>query len=68
MTWPGAPLQIQAKTLNGLIVEYLETIPEPGTGLKIEGYPIEIVETNENRVKTARIYPRQKMPEATIEY
>jgi Mg2+/Co2+ transporter CorB len=46
------------KTLNGLIVEYLEDIPEPGTGLKIEGYPIEIVETKENRVKTARIFPR----------
>ncbi len=52
------------KTLNGLIVEYLETIPEPGTGLKIDGYPIEIVETNENRVKTARIYPRHDRPEA----
>jgi Mg2+/Co2+ transporter CorB len=55
------------KTLNGLIVEYLETIPEPGTGLKIEGYPIEIVETNENRVKTARIYPSQEMTEATAD-
>ncbi len=55
------------KTLNGLIVEYLETIPEAGTSLKIEGYPIEIVETNENRVKTARIYPRQEMPEATAD-
>ena len=52
------------KTLNGLIVEYLENIPEPGTALKIEGYPIEIVETNENRVKTARIYPRQEVQEA----
>lgn len=52
------------KTLNGLIVEYLETIPEPGTGLKIEGYPIEIVETDENRVKTARIYPRQESRQA----
>ena len=55
------------KTLNGLIVEYLETIPEPGTGLKIEGYPIEIVETNENRVKTVRIYSRQKMPKAAAD-
>jgi Mg2+/Co2+ transporter CorB len=43
------------KTLNCLILEYLETIPEPGTSLKIAGYPIEIVETTENRVKTARI-------------
>jgi Mg2+/Co2+ transporter CorB len=43
------------KTLNGLILEYLETIPEPGASLQIDGYPIEIVETKENRVKSARI-------------
>ncbi len=55
------------KTMNGLIVEYLETIPEPGTGLQIEGYPIEIVETNEKRVKTVRIFPRRKTPEATAD-
>jgi Mg2+/Co2+ transporter CorB len=45
-----------AKTLNGLILEYLETIPESGTGLKVEGYPIEIIETRGNRVQLARIY------------
>jgi Mg2+/Co2+ transporter CorB len=45
-----------AKTLNGLILEYLETIPESGTGLEVEGYPIEIIETRENRVQLARIY------------
>ncbi len=48
------------KTLNGLIVEYLERIPASGTGLKIGGYPIEIVETNENRVQTARIHARAR--------
>jgi len=46
------------KTLNGLIIEYLETIPESGTGLKIGGYPIEIVASDENRVQTARIHAR----------
>ncbi len=46
------------KTLNGLIIEYLETIPESGTGLKIGGYPIEIVRSDENRVQTARIHAR----------
>jgi len=44
------------KTLNGLILEYLETIPESGTGLKIDGCPIEILETKENRVQLARIH------------
>jgi len=44
------------KTLNGLVLEYLETIPESGTCLKIEAYPIEIIEIKENRVQLARIY------------
>lgn len=44
------------KTLNGLILEFLETIPESGTCLKIAEFPIEIIETNENRVQLARIH------------
>ncbi len=54
------------KTLNGLIVEYLETIPESGTGLKIEGYPIEIIETRDNRVTLARIYQRRELPQSLV--
>lgn len=46
------------KTLNGLIVELLETIPEPMTCLKINGYPIEILAADDNRVRTVRIGPR----------
>ena len=45
------------KTLNGLITEYLESIPEPGTSIKISDYPIEIVQVAGNAVKTARIFP-----------
>lgn len=46
------------KTLNGLILEHLEDIPEPGTTVKIAEYPIEIVQTQDRAVKSARIYPR----------
>jgi len=46
------------KTINGLIVERLETIPEPTTCLKINGYPIEIVATDDNRIRTVRIGSR----------
>lgn len=46
------------KTLNGLIVEMLETIPEPTTCLKINGYPIEIIASDENRIRTVRIGKR----------
>jgi len=46
------------KTLNGLILEMLETIPEPSTRLVISGYPIEIVETDDNRIRTVRVGKR----------
>jgi Mg2+/Co2+ transporter CorB len=36
----------------------LETIPEPKTCLKISGYPIEIVETDDNRIRTVRVGER----------
>ena len=45
------------KTLNGLILEQLEDIPEAGTSLKIAGHPVEIVQIQERVVKVARIFP-----------
>lgn len=48
-----------AKTLNGLILEHLEDIPEAGTSLKIANYPIEIIQTQDRIVKVARIFPPQ---------
>ena len=48
-----------AKTLNGLILEHLEDIPEAGTSLKIAGYPIEIIQMQDRIVKVARIFPAQ---------
>jgi len=44
-----------ARTLNGLILEHMEFIPEAGTSLKISGYPIEIMQVKNNMVKTARL-------------
>lgn len=49
----------EAKTLNGLILEHLEEIPEAGTSLKIGNYPIEIIQTQDRAVKVARIFPVQ---------
>ncbi|NJN47394.1 MAG: magnesium/cobalt efflux protein, partial [Candidatus Competibacteraceae bacterium] len=47
------------KTLNGLIMEYLETIPEPGTQLLLEQHQLEIVKISGNRVKTVLMQPNQ---------
>lgn len=51
------------RTLNGVIVEYLETIPEAGTSLRINDYAIDVLQTGENAVKTVRLKPIA--PEAT---
>ena len=53
------------RTLNGLVLEHLEAIPEPGTSLLIAGYPIEIVQSTENSVKTARIKPAMRRSPGT---
>ena len=52
------------KTINGLIVEFLETIPPPGTSLNIDGYPIEIVEADDNRIRSVRIGERNPFAES----
>ncbi len=44
------------RTLNGLILEYLETIPEPGTALRLGHYAVEIMQIADNVVKMARIH------------
>lgn len=46
------------RTLNGLILEQLEAIPEAGVSLKIAGLPVEIVQVQDRMVKTVRILPR----------
>lgn len=46
------------KTLNGLITEYLEDIPQPGTSLILNGYVVEIVRVRGTAVQLARMQPR----------
>jgi len=50
------------KTLNGLIIEHMETIPEAGTTILVANYPLEVVQTTGNAVKTVRIAPRLDRP------
>ena len=44
------------KTLNGLILEHLRDIPEIGVGLRINGVAMEILQTEDRRVKIVKIY------------
>lgn len=55
------------KTLNGMILEYLETIPESGTSLLLAGYPVEVVQSSSHAVKTVRIDPNFNKEQQTTE-
>ena len=51
------------RTLNGLILEYLEDLPRQGCRLDIEGYRLEIMAIENNMVKLARIEPPLRIRE-----
>ncbi|CAG7856596.1 hypothetical protein MCAMS1_01144 [biofilm metagenome] len=42
------------KTLNGLIVEFMEMIPEAGTSIKLHGFVLEIIKSDETAVKLVK--------------
>lgn len=46
------------KTINGLILEYMEDIPEIGISIQIAGYPIDIIDVKDNKVSKAKVNPQ----------
>lgn len=48
------------KTLNGLILEYLEEIPQGKLSIRLSGYPIEVIDVQDNMIKTVRLLPHLK--------
>ncbi len=55
------------KTLNGLITERLESIPENSVGLSVGQYRMEILQTKDNMVKSVRIWQVEPRPRQTPE-
>jgi Mg2+/Co2+ transporter CorB len=49
------------RTLNGLILEYLENIPDVGTALKIGAQSFEILQIADNAIKAVRIRPTAEL-------
>ncbi len=47
------------KTINGLLLEQLEHVPQAGAKVEIAGYGFEITEMRANAVKSTRIWPPQ---------
>jgi magnesium and cobalt exporter, CNNM family len=53
------------KTLNGLLLEQLEMIPDPGTALKVGPYQFEILQIGDNAIKTVRVKAESTAAAAT---
>ncbi len=45
------------RTLNGLILEHFEDIPEPNTSFKVGSHTLEILQTQDRIVKSVKIFP-----------
>lgn len=53
----GLDLPVEGpKTLNGLILEYLQDIPEADLSLKINGVTIEVIQAEDKMVRMARLF------------
>lgn len=53
------------KTINGLILEIMEDIPEGGVSILVSGYPIEILSVKDNKVSLAKIHQRVEQEDTT---
>jgi len=46
------------KTVNGLLLEHLETIPESGTMVRVGNYEFEVLQIGDNAIRTVRVRPQ----------
>jgi Mg2+/Co2+ transporter CorB len=53
------------KTLNGLLTEFLESIPEPYVGIKLPYHRAEIVQVKDNMIKTVKMWAVESEPDLT---
>jgi Mg2+/Co2+ transporter CorB len=47
------------KTINGLIIEFMETIPQAGTSVVLHGYPVEILTRDKKTIKLVKFHPKK---------
>lgn len=53
------------RTLSGLIIEYLESIPKADVAVRVDGYPMEVISVSRNTIRQVRIWPALFSPPRT---
>ena len=58
-----------AKTLNGLLTEFLENIPENNVGIQLSFYRAEVIQVKDNMIKNVRMWyfnPEDEVKQAPL--
>lgn len=55
---------IEARTINGMLLEELEEIPESGTRIRIGHYDFDILDVQDNMIKQVRVTPIKPLQES----
>lgn len=53
-----------ARTINGMLLEFLEEIPETNTKVTLSGFAIDILDVQDNRVKQVRVVPNKPLKQS----
>ena len=52
--------EVNSKTINGLLTEYLDQIPQANLCVEIQGYRFEIMEIEDNSIAQVKIFKPKK--------
>lgn len=55
------------KTVNGLLIETLESMPQAGARAQINGYAFEVLEIRANAIRATRIWPPNAAPAPSVQ-
>lgn len=56
-----------AKTINGMLMEILQAIPDSSVGIELDGYYAEIVQIKDNVIRTVRMWAAPKTLEILVD-
>lgn len=56
-----------AKTINGLLMEILQSIPDSSVGIRLDGYYAEIVQIKDNMIRTVRMWAAPTTVEVVVD-
>lgn len=58
--------QEEVRTINGMLLEILEDIPQKGICIQVGDYDVDILDVQDNRIKQVKVTPRETLSKAEL--